>query len=150
MRWHPLGCSTSRAARPGPITVSTSPSMVFNLARALTPERAGRLAVALNGCSRRTGRRFWKATTWTSAAAVGPYLDPAPVWLYLQHQKDPEHRPRRRELQVLVKEISKGHLMKKFLVVICSVVLALGLAGCIGKGKAPVGKGKAPVVQTRG
>ncbi|HEV8465408.1 MAG TPA: hypothetical protein VGQ63_10460 [Pseudolabrys sp.] len=40
--------------------------------------------------------------------------------------------------------------MKKFLVVICSVVLALGLAGCIGKGKAPVGKGKAPVVQTRG
>jgi|SRR6476469_3908939 len=71
-------------------------------------------------------------------------------WLYLQHQKDPEHRPRRRELQVLVKEISKGHLMKKFLVVICSVVLALGLAGCIGKGKAPVGKGKAPVVQTRG
>ena len=40
--------------------------------------------------------------------------------------------------------------MKKFLVVICSVVLALGLAGCIGQGKAPVGKGKAPVVQTRG
>jgi hypothetical protein len=38
--------------------------------------------------------------------------------------------------------------MKKFLVVICSAVLALGLAGCIGK--APVGKGKAPVVQTRG
>jgi hypothetical protein len=40
--------------------------------------------------------------------------------------------------------------MKKFLVAICSVVLALGLAGCWGKGKAPVGKGKAPVVQTRG
>ena len=40
--------------------------------------------------------------------------------------------------------------MNKFLVVICSVILAFGLAGCIGKGKAPVGKGKAPVVQTRG
>jgi predicted small secreted protein len=38
--------------------------------------------------------------------------------------------------------------MKKFVVVICSVVLAFGLAGCWGK--APVGKGKAPVVQTRG
>jgi hypothetical protein len=34
------------------------------------------------------------------------------------------------------------------LVAICSVILALGLAGCIGK--APIGKGKAPVVQTRG
>jgi hypothetical protein len=29
-------------------------------------------------------------------------------------------------------------------------MLALGLSGCIGKGKAPIGKGKAPVVQTRG
>ena len=38
--------------------------------------------------------------------------------------------------------------MKKFLVVICSMVLAFGLAGCVGK--APVGKGKAPIVQTRG
>jgi hypothetical protein len=43
-----------------------------------------------------------------------------------------------------------GELMKKFVVVICSVALAFGLAGCWGKGKAPVGKGKAPVVQTRG
>jgi hypothetical protein len=43
-----------------------------------------------------------------------------------------------------------GILVKKLLVVICSAVLAFGLAGCIGKGKAPVGKGKAPVVQTRG
>jgi hypothetical protein len=43
-----------------------------------------------------------------------------------------------------------GVPMKKLLVVICSAVLAFGLAGCIGKGKAPVGKGKAPVVQTRG
>ena len=40
--------------------------------------------------------------------------------------------------------------MKKLLVVVCSLVLALGLSGCVGKGKAPVGKGKAPVVQTRG
>jgi hypothetical protein len=40
--------------------------------------------------------------------------------------------------------------MKKFLAAICSMLLAFGLSGCIGKGKAPVGKGKAPVVQTRG
>ena len=42
--------------------------------------------------------------------------------------------------------------MKKFLVVICTAVLALGVAGCAGKGKAPIGKGKgkAPVVQTKG
>jgi hypothetical protein len=40
--------------------------------------------------------------------------------------------------------------VKKFLVVICSAILAFGLAGCIGKGKAPVGKGKAPIVQTKG
>jgi hypothetical protein len=40
--------------------------------------------------------------------------------------------------------------MKKLLVVACSLILAFGLTGCIGKGKAPVGKGKAPVVQTRG
>jgi len=40
--------------------------------------------------------------------------------------------------------------MKRLLVAICSVILAFGLTGCIGKGKAPVGKGKAPVVQTRG
>ena len=40
--------------------------------------------------------------------------------------------------------------MKKFLTVICTVVIALSVAGCAGKGKAPMGKGKAPVVQTRG
>lgn len=40
--------------------------------------------------------------------------------------------------------------MKKLVVVICSLVLALGLSGCVGKGKAPIGKGKAPVVQTKG
>jgi hypothetical protein len=40
--------------------------------------------------------------------------------------------------------------MKKILLFVCSVVLALGVAGCAGKGKAPIiGKGKAPV-QTRG
>jgi hypothetical protein len=43
-----------------------------------------------------------------------------------------------------------GYFMKKFLIAICSVVLAFGLTGCWGKGKAPVGKGKAPVVQTKG
>jgi len=40
--------------------------------------------------------------------------------------------------------------MRKLLIAMCSVILAFGLTGCIGKGKAPVGKGKAPVVQTRG
>jgi hypothetical protein len=38
--------------------------------------------------------------------------------------------------------------MKKFLVIICTAVLAFGVAGCAGK--APVGKGKAPVVTTKG
>jgi hypothetical protein len=47
--------------------------------------------------------------------------------------------------------------MKRTLVVICAVMLALGLAGCdwagwAGKGKAPIiGKGKAPApVVTKG
>jgi hypothetical protein len=40
--------------------------------------------------------------------------------------------------------------MKKFLVVLYSLILAFGVSGCVGKGKAPVGKGKAPVVQTKG
>jgi hypothetical protein len=43
-----------------------------------------------------------------------------------------------------------GSSMRKFLVAMCSAILIFGLAGCIGKGKAPVGKGKAPVVQTKG
>jgi len=38
--------------------------------------------------------------------------------------------------------------MKKFMIAVCSIVLAIGVTGCVGK--APVGKGKAPVVQTRG
>jgi hypothetical protein len=40
--------------------------------------------------------------------------------------------------------------MKKCVVLLCSLVLVLGVAGCAGKGKAPIGKGKAPVVQTKG
>jgi hypothetical protein len=45
-----------------------------------------------------------------------------------------------------------GWLMKKFLVVLCSVFLAFSLTACVGKGKAPyVGKGKAPApVVTKG
>jgi hypothetical protein len=39
--------------------------------------------------------------------------------------------------------------MKKVLVILCSVVLAAGVAGCVGK--APIGKGKAPApVVTKG
>jgi len=40
--------------------------------------------------------------------------------------------------------------MKKILLVVCSIALALGVANCAGKGKVPIGKGKAPVVHTRG
>src|SRR5262249_3215169 len=44
---------------------------------------------------------------------------------------------------------SKGGPMKKFLIAVCSIVLAIGVSGCVGK--APVGKGKAPPpVVTRG
>jgi hypothetical protein len=43
----------------------------------------------------------------------------------------------------------KGGPMKKFLIAVCSIVLAIGVSGCVGK--APVGKGKAPPpVVTRG
>jgi len=41
-----------------------------------------------------------------------------------------------------------GVIMKKILVIVCSAILAIGVAGCAGK--APVGKGKAPVVHTKG
>jgi hypothetical protein len=34
--------------------------------------------------------------------------------------------------------------MNKFFAIVCSLLLALSVAGCAGKGKAPVGKGKAP------
>ena len=40
--------------------------------------------------------------------------------------------------------------MKKVVVIFVTAVLAIGLSGCVGKGKSPIGKGKAPVVQTRG
>ena len=40
--------------------------------------------------------------------------------------------------------------MKKILILFCSVVLAIGVDGCAGKGKVPIGKGKAPVVHTKG
>jgi hypothetical protein len=41
--------------------------------------------------------------------------------------------------------------MKKVVVIFCSMILAAGLAGCVGKGKAPIGKGKAPApVVTKG
>jgi hypothetical protein len=53
-------------------------------------------------------------------------------------------------MTMLIFAFKAGTSMKKFVVVICSMVLAFGLAGCVGKGKAPVGKGKAPVVQTKG
>ena len=35
-------------------------------------------------------------------------------------------------------------VMNKFLAIVCSLALALSVAGCAGKGKYPVGKGKAP------
>jgi hypothetical protein len=34
--------------------------------------------------------------------------------------------------------------MNRFLAIVCSVLLALSVAGCAGKGKTPIGKGKAP------
>ena len=50
-----------------------------------------------------------------------------------------------------VKRVNTGGVtMKKILILFCSVVLAIGVAGCAGKGKVPIGKGKAPVVHTKG
>jgi hypothetical protein len=41
--------------------------------------------------------------------------------------------------------------MKKLLIITCSVMLALSVGGCVGKGKAPIGKGKAPApIVTKG
>src|SRR5262245_30261304 len=62
---HAAGCSTVRAARVGFNPVQTSPWLVLRLATRVAPEQVGRPVVALNGCSRGAGRRFWKATTWT-------------------------------------------------------------------------------------
>ena len=52
----------------------------------------------------------------------------------------------------IVDFIWTGVLMKRTLVVICAVMLALGLAGCGWAGKTPIiGKGKAPApVVTKG
>ena len=43
-----------------------------------------------------------------------------------------------------------GLSMRKFVLIAVAIISALSVAGCAGKGKAPIGKGKAPVVQTRG
>jgi len=44
-----------------------------------------------------------------------------------------------------------GIPMRKYVLIAVAVLTALSVAGCAGKGKAPIlGKGKAPVVQTRG
>jgi hypothetical protein len=44
-----------------------------------------------------------------------------------------------------------GIPMRKYVMVALAIVAALSVAGCAGKGKAPIlGKGKAPVVQTKG
>ena len=40
--------------------------------------------------------------------------------------------------------------MRKYVLVAVAILAALSIAGCAGKGKAPIGKGKAPVVQTKG
>jgi hypothetical protein len=41
--------------------------------------------------------------------------------------------------------------MNKILIIACSLLLALSVAGCVGKGKAPIGKGKAPApIVTKG
>ena len=44
------------------------------LARPPPPDPGGRLAVALNGCLRRTGRGFSRAITWTSGPSPGLQL----------------------------------------------------------------------------
>ena len=43
------------------------------IAQTSTWDQAGRLVVALNGCSHRTGPHSSKATTWTSDRATGPH-----------------------------------------------------------------------------
>jgi len=40
--------------------------------------------------------------------------------------------------------------MQKTLVLVISILTALSIAGCAGKGKVPIGKGKAPIIHTRG
>ena len=40
--------------------------------------------------------------------------------------------------------------MRKIFLLAISVVAAVSVAGCAGKGKMPIGKGKTPVVVTKG
>ena len=47
-------------------------TLPVTLAQPPGPEQAGRLVVALNGGSRRSGRRFWKVITTTTATTIGP------------------------------------------------------------------------------
>ena len=53
----------STAASRYVVTTSGSAPLTVTLAQPPGPEQAGRLVVALNGGSRRSGRRFWKAIT---------------------------------------------------------------------------------------
>jgi hypothetical protein len=41
-------------------------------------------------------------------------------------------------------------IMQKAFMLAITIVAALSVAGCAGKGKTPVGKGKTPAVVTRG
>ena len=43
-----------------------------------------------------------------------------------------------------INKLTESGAMNKFLVILCSLLLALSVAGCAGKGKTPIGKGKAP------
>ena len=54
----------------------TSTNVTAGGVQTLPPDLAGRLAVALNGCLRRTGRCFSRAITWTSG--------PSPEWQLLR------------------------------------------------------------------
>ena len=58
----------------------------------------------------------------------------------------------RRGYEAPIEWESLGAAVNRFLAIACSVLLAMSVAGCVGKGKAPIGKGKAPVppVVTKG
>ena len=80
----------------------TSTNVTFGglqLARPPAPEAAGRLVVALNGCSHRTGRHFLKVITWTSARALQRDRHAARS---RQLQRDREQRPSWCELSFLL------------------------------------------------
>ena len=79
--WQPTRCSTFRAARSGVVSRQNNcghAGRSCKLAHSPIPRPAGRLAVAANTDSRRTGRCFWKAITTTSARVIGLYLPPSP------------------------------------------------------------------------